>query len=80
MMDSDASDDLASLQDDAEVSSVAGGSTRSGRNGRKCGGHASSGGGDLLREKLLKGEQASSRRGFSGDFEMSDSCSTGRGT
>jgi hypothetical protein len=59
MMDSDASDDLASFQDDAEVSSVASGSTRSGRNGRKNGGHASSGAGDL-RKKLLKSEQAKS--------------------
>jgi paired amphipathic helix protein Sin3a len=57
-MDSDMSDDLASVQDDMEVSSVASGSSRAGRNGRKNGANMSSGGD--LRKKLLKSEQAKS--------------------
>lgn len=57
-MDSDMSDDLASVQDDVEVSSTASGSSRAGRNGRKSGANMSSGGD--LRKKLLKSEQAKS--------------------
>ena len=63
-VDSDMSDDVSSVVDDTEISSVAsssskagGGSGGSGR-GRK-GGVASGGGGDL-RKKLLKSEQAKS--------------------
>ena len=57
-VDSDMSDDVVSLVDDAEVSSVGSGSSRTGRSHRKGGGTASSGGD--LRKKLLKSEQAKS--------------------
>jgi paired amphipathic helix protein Sin3a len=57
-VDSDMSDDLASVQDDTEVASTGSGSSRAGRNGRKCGANLSSGGD--LRKKLLKSEQAKS--------------------
>ncbi|KAG5651812.1 hypothetical protein H0H81_007335 [Sphagnurus paluster] len=51
--DSDMSDDMGSIVDDVDVSSVGGGSRR------RKGGNALSGGGDL-RKKLLKSEQAKS--------------------
>jgi paired amphipathic helix protein Sin3a len=56
-MDSDMSDDVASLMDDAEVSSVNSSNSRAARSHRKGGGASS--GGDL-RKKLLKSEQAKS--------------------
>jgi paired amphipathic helix protein Sin3a len=56
-VDSDMSDDLASVVDDAEISSTGSGSSRGGRNGRKAVNVSS--GGDL-RKKLLKSEQAKS--------------------
>lgn len=55
--DSDVSDDISSVADDAETSSVASGSSRTSRSHRKGG--VTSGGGDL-RKKLLKSEQAKS--------------------
>ncbi|KZT20179.1 hypothetical protein NEOLEDRAFT_1182706 [Neolentinus lepideus HHB14362 ss-1] len=56
MVDSETSDEVASIIDEAEVISVSSSSSRNGRNGRKTGGgHA----GDL-RKKLLKSEQAKS--------------------
>lgn len=57
-VDSDMSDDLASVADDIDVSSNTSGNSRSGRNGRKGAANISSGGD--LRKKLLKSEQAKS--------------------
>ncbi|TFK49235.1 hypothetical protein OE88DRAFT_1719716 [Heliocybe sulcata] len=56
MVDSETSDEVGSVIDEAEVVSVSSGGSRNGRNGRKTGGgHASD-----LRKKLLKSEQAKS--------------------
>ncbi|KZP17508.1 hypothetical protein FIBSPDRAFT_911970 [Athelia psychrophila] len=55
--DSDASDEVSSVVDEAEASSGASGGSRNGRSHRKNG--VASGGGDL-RKKLLKSEQAKS--------------------
>lgn len=55
-VDSEMSDDVLSVMDDAEMSSAASSSSRVGK-GRKNGGGGASGSGDL-RKKLLKSEQA----------------------
>ena len=55
--DSDASDEVGSVINDAEISSLASGSSKTNRSGHRKG--VSSGGGDL-RKKLLKSEQAKS--------------------
>jgi len=59
--DSDVSDEVSSLVDDTEISSVASNSSKAGGGGSRSrkGGVSSSGGGDL-RKKLLKSEQAKS--------------------
>lgn len=57
-VDSDVSDDVASVADDAEVSSNGSSSSKTGRGGRKGGATVSSSGD--LRKKLLKSEQAKS--------------------
>ncbi|KAF8880058.1 histone deacetylase complex, SIN3 component [Infundibulicybe gibba] len=57
-LESDLSDDVGSVVDDAELSSTGSGGSRSGRNNRKAASTLSSGGD--LRKKLLKSEQAKS--------------------